>query len=64
MHATPYSPGLNPIEKVLSTCKFVLKRNEELDWMSMHDLGLSSVTPIIAHGFYKTCGMSLCGVVA
>ena len=31
--------------------------------MSRHDLELSYVTPLIAHRFYKTHGMPLCGVI-
>ena len=42
----------------------MLKRNEELDWMSRHDLGLSSATPLITLRFQKTCDMPLCVVIA
>ena len=41
----------------------MLKRNEELDWMSRHVLALSSVTPLIARKEYKKCGIPLCGVI-
>ena len=63
MYTAPYSPDLNPIEKMFSVYKAMLKRNEELDWMSRHELGMSAVTPLIAHREYKTCGIPLCGVI-
>ena len=63
MHTAPYSPDVNPIEKMTSVCKTMLKSNEKLDWMRRHDLGLSSVTPLISRRFYKTCRMPLCGVM-
>ena len=31
--------------------------------MSRHELGMSAVTPLIAHREYKTCGIPLCGVI-
>ena len=63
MYTAPYSPDLNPIEKMFSVYKAMLKRNEELDWMSRHDIALSSITPSIAHKEFKKCGIPLCGVV-
>ena len=48
---------------MFSAYKVMLKRNEELDWMSRHDLELSSATPLIARGFCKTHGMPLCGAM-
>ena len=41
----------------------MLKRNEELDWMSRHELGMNAVTPLIARREYKKCGIPLCGVI-
>ena len=63
MCTAPYSSDLNPIEKMFSVYKAILKRNEELDWMNRHDLALSAVTPLIARKEYKKCGIPLCGVI-
>ena len=53
LYTAAYSPDLNPIEKMFSVYKATLKRNEELDWLSRHDLALASVTP------YKACNFFL-----
>ena len=63
MYTAPYSPDLNPIKKMFSVYKAMMKRNEELDWMSRHVLALNSVTPLIARKEYKKCGIPLCGVI-
>ena len=62
LYTAAYSPDLNPIEKMFSVYKATLKRNEELDWLSRHDLALASVTPYKARKFFKKCGVPLCGV--
>ena len=62
MYTPPYSPDLNPIEKMFSVYKAALKRNEELDWLTRHDKALAAVTPSIAKKEFKTCGIPLCGV--
>ena len=62
LYTASYSPDLNPIEKMFSVYKATLKRNEELDWLSRHELAVASVTPYKAGKFYKKCGVPLCGV--
>ena len=51
LYSAPYSPDLNPIEKMFSIYKAALKRNEDMDWLSRHDFAVASVSPQIARNF-------------
>ena len=62
LYTASYSLDLNPIKKIFSVYKATLKRNEELDWLSRHELAVASVMPYKAGKFYKKCGVPLCGV--
>ena len=62
--AAPCSLDLNPIEEMFSGCKAMLKRNQELDWMTRHEVGMSAATPLIDHSEHEKCGTPLYGVVA
>ena len=62
LYSAPYSPDLNPIEKMFSIYKAALKRNEDMDWLSRHDFAVASVSPQIARNFFKKCCVPLCGV--
>mmetsp|Transcript_14007 Transcript_14007/g.30730 ORF Transcript_14007/g.30730 Transcript_14007/m.30730 type:complete len:114 (-) Transcript_14007:25-366(-) len=62
LYSAPYSPDLNPIEKMFSVYKAALKRNKDMDWLSRHDFAVASVSPQIAGNFFKKCCVPLCGV--
>ena len=55
LYGAPYSPDLNPIEKMFSVYKAHLKRHENLEWTERHDLALAAVSPRIARNFFRKC---------
>ena len=58
LYTDPYSPDLNPIEKMFNIYKMCLKKNEiafELDWYSTHWYALESVSRDIAIKEFRAC---------
>lgn len=53
----PYSPDLNPIEKIFSVYKAYLKRFDREDWVRRHKLVLGAVTPKKARNFFRKCSV-------
>ena len=55
LYSAPYSPDLNPIDKMFSVYKVHLKRHENLERNMRHDLALTAVSPQVARNFFRKC---------
>ena len=53
VYLAPYSPEYNPIELMFHQYKACLRRNNDLDWLDAHLLGLESVTPANARNCFR-----------
>lgn len=56
MYLPPYSPDFNPIEQAFLAIKAYLHRHWQDDGVSIIDRACSTITPLMAWGFYKTSG--------
>ena len=61
----PYSPELNPIEKMFSVYKACLRRNfySGMSWYDKHEAAMEAVTPEIAFEEFRHCGVPMRGAV-
>ena len=63
---SPYSPDLNPIEKMFSVYKASMRRNffSGKHWYQIHEEALSAVTPTITFNKFRHCGVPMRGAVS
>jgi DDE superfamily endonuclease len=55
IYLSPYSPDLNLIEHMFGEYKAALKCHHTKHWADAHLLGLYSVTPNYARGYFRKC---------
>ena len=57
----PYSPGLNPIEKMFSVYKASLRRNyfTGMGWYDKHEAAMEAVSPEMAFNEFRHCGVPM-----
>jgi transposase len=60
IYLSPYSPDLNPIELMFGEYKASLKRHHTKHWADAHLLGLYSMTPKHARGYFRKCLIPQC----
>jgi DDE superfamily endonuclease len=60
MYLPPYSPDLNPNELMFGEYKAALKRHHNKHWADAHMLGLYTVKPEHARGYFRKCMIPQC----
>ena len=63
LYTSPYSPELNPIENMFGEYKKGLRRySMNMSWNIAHLTSLNAVTPRMARGFFRGCGVDGCDI--